>query len=77
MPIQRNTVIAFALGVVSTAGLVVALGAEKVVGPPYGPASPRYQISSWATQNDHGAYRVDSETGQVLEIKYSSCNDVN
>jgi hypothetical protein len=55
----------FVLGVIATAVLMASLGA--------GPQEPqnyngRYLISSWGDTQSHGAYRIDSQTGIVLEI---------
>jgi hypothetical protein len=72
---KRNTIGAFAFGVAATTVLFLMLGGDKPQTQPATPL-PRYQISSWSFAQrdqqmggqDHGAYRIDTHTGEVTAI---------
>ena len=61
-----------AAGVVLSGGLAVLFGATEH------PNEPRYQLYTWSVSGvpnaavNHGAYRLDAQTGEVLAIDSSA-----
>ena len=59
-----------AIGLLAGVTLVTALGARR--GPAKEPPRtfPKYQVAAWGGDKDshHGAFMVDTETGQVVAI---------
>jgi hypothetical protein len=56
----------------ATIGLLVGLGIAFALGADGAPGAGRYQLEVWESGNssEHGAYRLDTVTGEVHVVSY-------